>query len=398
MKVAYCLFKDQFQHIQPVEKACENTIKFIYDAEWNFPKIKELNPDIVVSINEHHLKIAECYEQAQQLNIPTLTLQDGVLEWRYLFENPMFSGNDSGIPLHQPIIADKYACIGPWWAHLIAAMGNKDKVEVTGMPKMDGIENQIATSNKKNTGAKTIMVMTAAKPWFEEVQKPTIITMLQDLKTYFDSRKDINVIWRVTKLLDKDLKVEGAFNKKESTELLTQLNKCDAVISTVSTAMIETLLMGKPLAKLDYFNSPSMFPTVWSITHRDQIDQTVNSLLSTKQEQCFTQELFKYQVISHIGNASKMVADLMLKMIEYKQTNPDKKLPSNMLQHASAFDNPSSLPQVYPDRQALIHQDIDWLKAKLVRLEWENQLLKQEASKFRLSKLLVSLYHKIQKN
>lgn len=397
MKIAYCLFRDQFQHIKPVEQWCHNKVRFIYDDVWNPESIINVKPDIVIGINEYHLKIAECYKVANELGIPTLTIQDGVLEWRYLFENPMFSGSEFGVPLHFPIIADKYACIGPWWKSLIAAMGNVEKVELTGMPKMDLLENHSIPFARKSVLPKKILVMTAAKPWFTDKQKDIVFRMLADLKSYFEKRDDIETVWRVTKDLDKDLRVKGAFIQKESIELATQLNACDAVISTTSTAMIETLLMGKPLAKIDYFNSPPLFPTVWSITAQNHIEDTINSLLAPTPEQCYWQEVFKNQVLSPIGFGAIKVGELILKMIHFKEANPFKMLPVNMLDdnYELPESNRITAELLYPKRQSLKTHDFEWLRRRLIRLERENNLLQEEVSQRKIGSLLLKLYNKI---
>lgn len=397
MKVAYCLFKDQFQHIKPVEKAAKGLIKFVYDSDWKANKIKELRPDIILGINEYHYAIAECYHAASELNIPTLTLQDGVLEWRYLFDNPMFNGNKFGVPLHLPIIADKYACIGSWWLGLIAAMGNEDKVELTGMPKMDSICDRNLVQDYNTSSSKKILIMTAAKPWFEAAQKHIMLKMLHDLKSYFKQRPDIEVIWRVTKDIDKELNIVGVFHQKESQELVAQLADCDAVISTTSTAMLETLLMGKPLARLDYFNTPTLFPSVWSITHHDQINNTINSLLHPKSEQLFWQEVIKKQVISHLGVAANRVVELMHRMIDYRIEHPYAKLPPYMLESTvyNGDATQSAIRFLYPQRESLVNTDVHWLRAKLARLERENELLKMEVARKSIGGLLLSLYNKL---
>ncbi|GCD77346.1 hypothetical protein JCM31826_08280 [Thermaurantimonas aggregans] len=394
MYKALCLFRDQFMHIKPVEEVSRGKINFIYDSEWKADNISRLKPDIVIGINEHHLEIAKCYEVANKMNIPTLTIQDGVLEWRYMFENPMFDGDKLGIPLHRPILANKYACIGTWWASLISAMGNANKVEVTGMPKMDTIDVQAAHCSVIRGDKKKIMVITAAKPWFEDNQKKIVLSMLTDLKDYFDKQKNIEVVWRITKALEKEINVTTAFQNKETSEIAAQIEKCDAVISTISTSMIEVLLKGKPLARIDYFNTPCLFPTVWNITNPSQIDDTIRSLLNPKPQQLYLQEIFKMQVISNLGNASERVSELILKMIDFNKKNSSIDFPSNLV--GIPIINMNKVNMTLSDRrESLMFDDINWLKAKLVRLEWENYKLKKENAQKRFINIIYKLYNKL---
>jgi len=393
---ALCLFRDQFSHIYPVEEFLKDKVKFTYSSSWQPNEIDELRPNIVIGINEHHSEIANCYEAAAKLNIPTLTLQDGILEWRYLFENPMHDGNSFGVPLYTPVIADKLACIGNWWAHLIGAMGNHDKVEVTGMPKMDVLSKTVEVKMTPRSGERRkVLIVTAAKPWFNDDQKRVVLAMLSNLVEYFDANKDIEPIWRITKGLDKEIGINNSYHQKDSTELAELIVKSDAVISTISTAMVETLILGKPLAKLDYFNTPNVFPTVWNITHKGQIHEVVSSLLSNSNKRLYWQEILKNVIIANVGQGAKKVADLILAMIEFRSANPLLKFPSEMLKssHASALSNAVD----FMNRKTLQHNDIDWLKARVMRLERENAVMKAELKQRSMGGILLNAYGKIKK-
>ena len=53
----------------------------------------------------------------------------------------------------------------------------------------------------------------------------------------------------------------------------------DAAISTPSTAMLEAMLLGLPVAALDYTNSPAFVQPAWSITARAQMPVVVAELM-----------------------------------------------------------------------------------------------------------------------
>src|SRR5690606_26345251 len=120
-------------------------------------------PDILVCVNDFPYEIMRCIDAARAANIPSLVLQDGILEWRCQYENPTF-GFGGGAPQHQPVIADKIACIGHQSARQIAAWGNAHKVVVTGMPRMDYLLDYEVTP--PSHPAKRLLVMTAKKPGF----------------------------------------------------------------------------------------------------------------------------------------------------------------------------------------------------------------------------------------
>lgn len=57
-----------------------------------------------------------------------------------------------------------------WRSRYISSWGNGEKVEITGMPRMDALLNRSFV--KRGTyDVKRILVMTAKKPWFDESQR-----------------------------------------------------------------------------------------------------------------------------------------------------------------------------------------------------------------------------------
>ncbi len=130
------LIRDQHGHVIPVKDAPGAEVEFVFDEERDPEKLLRRAPDLVVCVNDFHHRVAECIEACKQGVIPTLVLQDGILEWRCQYENACF-GAGGAAPQHQPVLADKIACIGPQSARQIGRWGNFDKVEVTGMPRLD---------------------------------------------------------------------------------------------------------------------------------------------------------------------------------------------------------------------------------------------------------------------
>src|SRR5881396_1907775 len=165
---AWCLLRDQFAHVKPLEEAFGAEAEFVYDSEWAPVRLIQEKPDIVICVNDYHVDIGRCLEAAREHGVPSLILQDGILEWRCQYENPLF-GAGGGAPQHQPVLADKIACIGAQSVRQIAAWGNAHKVEVTGMPRLDYLLTTEAPPVRK-PGTR-ILVMTAKNPGFTPEQR-----------------------------------------------------------------------------------------------------------------------------------------------------------------------------------------------------------------------------------
>lgn len=106
-----CLLRDQHGHVRPVEEWLGDQAVFIYDEASVPEKINIENTDIIICVNEHSYEIAQCIESARSLGIPSLLLQDGILEWRCQYTNLNFAAG-GGVAQHQPVFSDKIACIG----------------------------------------------------------------------------------------------------------------------------------------------------------------------------------------------------------------------------------------------------------------------------------------------
>jgi hypothetical protein len=389
---ALCLFKDQFAHIKPVELTLNSKVEFVYDEVWDEKIIDEINPDIVIGINEFHIEIARCYQKAQKKNIPTLTIQDGILEWRFMFQNELYSGNEFGVPMHHPILADKYACLGFSLASIIASLGNAHRVEIIGMPKLDTL-TPIALQPGK-TQKKKVLIITAAKPWFDDAQKIVVLNMLYDLKEYFNQQPTYEVTWRITKLLDKELSVQTSFESKSTTEIVDQIREADLIISTTSTAIIEAMRCGKPVAKIDYFNLPDMLQTVWNIKHKNDIELVLQQMSNPSPQHCWYQNFLLNTHCINDANAAERMAELILAMIDFRKKS-NTIFPSNMSsvkQDSLSFFYPLNF---YADREVIQNQDLHWLQTKLIRLELRNSLLQKQLQKRGLGYFILKSYSKI---
>lgn len=377
MYKALCLFNDQFAHIIPIERALENKVSLTYTANWYSAEIEKENPDIIIGINEHHLGIAECYAYAKGKNIPTLTLQDGILEWRHMFENPLYNGL-TGPPLHAPVLADKMACIGLSSASLIGCLGNWHKVELTGMPKMDDLKFTSSASFKTiGNSTKKILVLTSSKPWFTEQQREIVLQELTDLKNKLAEHKNLQVTWRVTKELPEILKIDNTYSEKSTKELSALIEDCDAVITTISTTILEAQLLERPTAILDYFNTSNFVGTRWAIRHISQIDSVLAELLNPTQTDKGIQDFFLQQNIAlAVDSAAQRTAQLILLMIEYTRNNPGQILPVNMLKKSFY---PEALPmdvEEIPTNVFLENQSEILLRQEVInRLKYQNQQL-----------------------
>lgn len=378
-----CLVRDQVAHVKPVEELLGGRAKFLYDSSWEPGRMLDASVDVVLCVNDIHFGVSRCLDAARGAGIPSLVLQDGILEWRCQYENPQF-GAGGGAPQHQPVLADKIACIGSSSARHIASWGNAGKVEVTGMPRLDYLADR--RTPRKRCSNFRLLVMTAKKPGFTRHQTDTTLESLNDLKGYLSARPEIEVSWRLTKNLSNELGVGNQLRSFAGAELAELLSQVDAVITTPSTAMLEAMILDRPVACLDYHNVPRFVPTSWTISAAQHIGTVIGELAEPPPaKMAFQRESLQDSLFCE-STASLRVAELIVKMAaaahDARRQGDGLCLPARMLTSYVPLSEPClpSLAEVYPGSKVFQENDVQSLQVRLARAENENVRLSQRQS------------------
>ncbi|EEF63161.1 hypothetical protein [Pedosphaera parvula] len=377
----WCLLRDQFGHVQPVESAFKQEAEFIFDEIWDPNHLVSSHPDIVLCVNDYYYDVVRCLDEARKAGIPSLVLQDGILEWRCQYSNPLFGAGD-GAPQHQPVMSDKIATIGHQSARLIAGWGNADKVEITGMPRMDYLLSH--QTGRIRTPGSRLLVMTAKNPGFTLEQRETTLRSLQDTKAFLETLPGVEVGWRVSRGLASALGVENQLEKISSLELVKVLEGVDAVISTPSTAVLEAMLLGRPVAALDYPNSPRFLQTAWTISAKEHLAAVVPELLNPSATKLAFQRDCLADSLECDGPAAQRVCSLIRQMIaiakEARRTGREPGFPADMLASTGSFHTFKMPPLgvMYEGHSVFQENNQTTLQLRLARAENENRILKTE--------------------
>ena len=367
----WCLMRDQFGHVKPVEEHFGAEAGFTYDSAWDPNVMLAAQPDLVLCVNDFPFDIGACLEAARRARIPSLVVQDGILEWRCQYENPLF-GAGGGAPQHQPVLADKIACLGRQSARQIGAWGNASKVEVVGMPRLDPLLKR--RPGKVRRPGTRILVMTAKKPGFTPEQTAVTVRSLRDVKAHFETIPGVEVIWRLSKGLDEVLGVENRLKDISGLELADLLETVDAVITTPSTAILESMVLDRPVAALDYHNVPRFVQTAWTISAQEHIAGAVAELLAPPPRKMSFQKDCLDDSLAHDGPAAPRMALLMERMVTAGKAGSSAggsawRLPSRLLGQEGVAPTGAApkLSDLYPDQPAFAEEDVMVLQARLAR-------------------------------
>ncbi len=229
--------------------------------------------DVAVFYSEHFDRFRHAIVELKQRNIATLYMIDGILEWRNAWEN---CSDEPACPFAmRPVLSHKVACISESQARTLVQWGNQSKVEVVGVPRFD----RFTELQKRPAGSsKHLLVMTAKCPAYTSRQRKLLLQSLRDLKRLIDGQASIQTSWRLTDGLDTEIGVPNSLHDVTGQELVKQLQTVDAVISTPSTAVLESLLFDLPTAILDYNHCPNYVDTAWRISSAEQMKRVLPEL------------------------------------------------------------------------------------------------------------------------
>ena len=358
-------------HISPMLEHFRERI--LIEPDWRPSVIAAHNPDLVITFEESQSERGLCIAEMAKHQIATLLMIDGIREWRNTWSRAQLP---SERPTNQPIIAHKVACLGRADARLYESWGNVGKCEIVGAPRFDplierNIPIRIAPISDRPM---RLLIMTAKTPGFTPEEIGITLTSLADTNDILYKREDIQVIWRATEGLHKQLGVKNTFDEAVGKELYEILEWVDAVITTPSTAMLEAMLFGLPVALLDYHNCPHYMPAAWRITCKNQITSVLDDLKNVPLNRMLYQEFCLHDALScrtlSLPNAIKLIEE-MIRIKRNRDVNDLEELtfPHRILNRPEEFVSwPSEnfcLKELYPSHPVFTRQDLVTMQSEL---------------------------------
>ncbi|WP_442509423.1 hypothetical protein SH528x_000994 [Novipirellula sp. SH528] len=344
--------------------------------------------DLAIFFSEHFERFRTAIHDLKRRNVATLYAIDGILEWRNAWQN---RETEPACPwTMRPILCHKAACIGASQARTLSAWGNADKLEVVGIPRLDHLRPKSSPEDQDSPEYRSdqplrLLVMTAKWPGFTESQRQQIAQSLIDVKDWAQrtgtvGNRPIELIWRLTGGMDRVVGVENELRDTQGEDLITALRRADATLTTPSTAQLESMLIGKPTAILDYTNSPLYVDAAWRVTCKDQLDSTLSQLRNPPAERMHLQNSVLADSLQHDVSATDRMLMLINAMCDHAAAMAEQPQP---LQFPPALLPPLSnttpllcAESIFPERAAATLNDTGMLPIELADAQREIQLLR----------------------
>ena len=307
-------YRPVFEYLQQAEV----DVQTIYPGD----KVKVNAIDLALTSDEFTTASALQIRSAKAQGIPTLHIVDGITEWRNTWENPRTESEDRGMPMFQPILSDKIACIGASQGRLFCSWGQADKVEITGLPRLDYLipcNSQAEGAKEGQNSTLKLVIGTARTPGFTPDQVDKVRASLEDINDYlvtFSQSQSVSVVWRVgipEILPDNHI---GVSVNERNQPLSRALDGVSALITTPSTLALEAMAMQIPTCIVDYTNSPAYLHAGWRITSKDHIKGEIESMMPSRnfRRMAFQRYLLHDQLRIDSPSAPR-VAKLIMDMI-----------------------------------------------------------------------------------
>jgi hypothetical protein len=270
--------------------------------------------DVAMFFSEHFDRFRQAITALKQNNVATIYMIDGILEWRNAWEN---RADEVACPFAmRPVLSHKVACIGENQARVLNGWGNFGKTEIVGVPRFDHYPmNKVAVVPTETDDRFRVLVMTAKTPAFTDSQWAIARQSILDCKSYADANAEsVEFVWRLTGGLAEHAGVENSISDLTQTQLLDQLNSVDAVLCTPSTAVVESMLVGKPTALLNYFDCPSYLNLAWNVNHASQISAVIEQLKQPEDRKLHFQNQQLQQIVYRESPAARRLVELVRAM------------------------------------------------------------------------------------
>jgi len=347
--------------------------RIIIEPDWRPSVILSYQPDLVINFEASNAVRGMCTAEMVRNRVASLLIMDGIQEWRNSWTRSRVPVKR---PLNQPVLAHKVACLGRMDARLYESWGNIGRCEIIGAYRLDpllDIQRPMRTEPISGRPLR-LLVMTARTPGFTPREVEITYQSLADLRDTLARRSDIQVVWRVTRGLHKRLNVKNTFTESTGAELRDVLAQVDAVITTPSTAMLESMLLGLPVAMLDYHNVPHYVQAGWSITAREQIGPTLDDLIAPPLERMLFQDYILHDALSCRTPALPRIVHLIEDMIAIKRASDadgcaELVFPHRIIADPEEFVSwPSpgfNLEKLYPHHPVFGRTDVTMMQSEL---------------------------------
>ena len=148
-----------------------------------------------VTIHSTQKKVKEIFDRFKAFGIPTIIIQDGIIEYRHLkkTQRQAAQNSETKIPRYMPVYSDYFFAFGSLSSHFVENTGfNLKKIQVTGCARMDPFFNQYTQADRRikfHESVISIGLATANTPGFNRQENLKTCKLVLEIYNFFAVKK-----------------------------------------------------------------------------------------------------------------------------------------------------------------------------------------------------------------
>ena len=230
-------------------------------------------------------------------------------------------------------------------------------------------------------------------------------TALSDVRDFLRGQSDWQPIWRVQKGLDKKLDLCDDFPELRGQPLRAALTLSDAVLTTPSTVLLEAMVAHRPVALLDYSNTPPYISASWNITAPAHIAPVLALLRQPDALRLSYQDELLHNHLECSSPAAPRLVELVRRMAEIGRTAralgkppmfPARIVPLQLGGYAVPSEH-FDWARLYPNHPIFTQTDLRTLQVELTHARTEIANLRRQLRKARNRTILYAFIRRVLK-
>ena len=239
---------------------------------------------LVVTVHSTKPELAPAFAALRARGIPSLTLQDGIIEHRHATQSV------GGRRRYRPLVTDALAVFGRASADIAAAWGvARDRLHVTGAPRFAAL----GSGGGELAAGSGLLLTTANRPTHTRRELAKLYRLMARVLDACDAL-GVSVRYRPGRSL-----VPGRMNAPDTLEgrlepalaerlcalpvsrgpLADDLRGCRAVLTTPSTVALEAMALGRPTGHLEFDDETIYLPVPWRARRGSDLERVVAEMM-----------------------------------------------------------------------------------------------------------------------
>lgn len=321
-KSIYIIFicnEHYISYITPIIQQLNVKTEIISPEQISEKKDLIYSANLLITIHSFVKTVLELFLELKG-KIPTLTIQDGILEYK------SSKHRFQGFYRYRPLVSDHIAVFGEVSQKLLLSYGvANEQIHITGSPRFDIIEQY----KQKNHHLPYLLITMANRPGYGLKNIQSYYSLMEKLLIWLESQqvpfklrlsRGVSNIGQesIYKVLENpsNILIKYFDQTPTKTYLYEDLANAFAVVTTPSTVSLEAMLFDIPVVHLLPDPTLVYLQTAWSICKEENIEEVIIDLTNIDPLKMSFQNIILNDNISHRNSSIEKITKLIYALLK----------------------------------------------------------------------------------